>query len=173
MYSHTLGGIPINQIDRVLLKSVLDPIQKRGALDIASRVRQRCSSVFRYGMVIGACSADPAEPLKIVMELPAKKHFAALLVSEMPEFLTKVRAYNCSVQTRLAIRLLMLTFVRTVELIGARWDQFDTEEAIWNIPAEKMKETRAHYVPLSNHRLWQPLNMPGAVGSPLNPIAIK
>jgi integrase len=148
-----MGGIPINQIDSVLLRSVLDPIQKRGALDIASRVRQRCSSVFRYGMVVGACSADPAEPLKIVMELPAKRHFAALTAREMPEFLTKVRAYNCNVQTRLAIRLLMLTFVRTVELIGARWDEIDQEEAIWNIPAERMKETRAHYVPLSNQSL--------------------
>lgn len=148
-----IGNIPIRQIDSVLLRSVLEPIQKRGALDIASRVRQRCSSVFRYAMVLGACTTDPAEPLKIVMEPPVKKHFPALTVKEMPEFLTKIRAYNCNTQTRLSIRFLMLTFVRTIELIGARWDEIDFEEAIWNIPAERMKEKRAHFVPLSTQSL--------------------
>jgi|TARA_Y100000310_G_scaffold315557_3_gene366269 integrase len=148
-----IGGIPINQIDSVLLRSVLDPIQKRGALDIASRVRQRCSSVFKYGMVLGACSADHAEPLKVVMVPPVKRHFAALTAKEMPEFLTKVHAYNCNVQTRLAVRLLMLTFVRTVELIGARWDEIDYDEYIWNIPAERMKEERPHFVPLARQSL--------------------
>jgi integrase len=144
-----IGNIPVNQIDSVLLRSAIDPIMKRGALDIASRVRQRCSSVFNYAMAIGACSVNPAEPLKVVMEPPVKKHFPALDAKEMPEFLTKVRAYNCNVQTRLAIRLLMLTFVRTVELIGAKWKEIDYDDAIWNIPAERMKESRPHFVPLS------------------------
>jgi integrase len=144
-----IGNVPISQIDSVLLRSVIDPIQSRGALDIASRVRQRCGSVFRYGMATGVCLTDPAEPLKVVMETPVKKHFPALAANEMPEFLTKVRAYNCTVQTRLAMRFLMLTFVRTIELIGARWEEIDFEEAIWNIPSERMKEKQSHFVPLS------------------------
>jgi integrase len=144
-----IGSIPISQIDSTLLRTVLDPIQKRGALEIAGRIRQRCSTVFRYGMVLGVCDRDPAEPLKIVMQPPTRKHFASLTAKEMPEFLSKVRAYNCNTQTRLAIRLLALTFVRTVELIEARWDEIDFEEAIWCIPAERMKENRAHYIPLS------------------------
>ena len=43
----------------------------------------------------------------------------------------------------------MLTFVRTIELIGARWEEIDFEEAIWNIPSERMKEKQSHFVPLS------------------------
>jgi integrase len=148
-----IGNIPISQIDSVLLRSAIDPIQCRGALDIASRVRQRCSAVFNYGMAIGACTSDPAEPLKVVMESPTKKHFPSLSAKEMPEFLSKVRAYNCNVQTRLSVRFLLLTFVRTTELIGARWDEIDFEEAIWNIPAERMKERRGHFVPLSTQSL--------------------
>jgi integrase len=148
-----IGNIPISQIDSLLLRSVLEPIQKRGALDIASRVRQRCSSVFKYGMVLGSCSSDPAEPLKIVMEPPPKGHFPALEAKEMPEFLVKIRAYNANTQTHLAIRFLMLTFVRTIELIGARWDEIEWDAAIWNIPAERMKEKRPHYVPLSTQAL--------------------
>jgi len=71
----------------------------------------------------------------------------------MPEFLIKVRAYNCAVQTRLSVRFLMLTFVRTIELIGARWDEIDFEESIWNIPAERMKEKKSHFVPLSKQSI--------------------
>jgi len=128
-------------------------VQKRGALDIASRLRQRCSSVFKFGMVLGACDRDPAEPLKIVMTPPTKGHFAALEAKEMPAFLKAVNTYNFQAQTRLAMRLLMLTFVRTTELINARWDEIDLEEEIWNIPAERMKEKRAHFVPLSKQSL--------------------
>jgi len=148
-----VGSIPINQIDSVLLRTVLEPVQKRGALDIASRLRQRCSSVFKFGMVLGACDRDPAEPLKIVMTPPTKGHFAALEAKEMPAFLKAVNTYNFQAQTRLAMRLLMLTFVRTTELINARWDEIDLEEEIWNIPAERMKEKRAHFVPLSKQSL--------------------
>jgi integrase len=148
-----IGSIPIREIDSPLLRTVLLPIERRGALDIAARVRQRCSSVFRYGMVLGACDGDPAEPLKIVMAPPIKKHFPALTLSEMPEFLTKVRTYNCNVQTRLAIKLLMLTFVRTVELIEATWDEIDIENAMWDIPGKRMKEKRDHFVPLSTQAI--------------------
>jgi integrase len=148
-----IGNIPISQIDSVLLRSAIDPIQKRGALDIASRVRQRCSSVFNYGIALGACTIDPAEPLKVVMETPTKKHFPALSAKEMPEFLAKVRSYNCNVQTRISVRFLLLTFVRTIELIGARWEEIDFEESIWNIPAERMKEKRGHFVPLSSQSI--------------------
>lgn len=148
-----IGNIPIDQIDSVLLRSVIDPIQIRGALDIASRVRQRCGSVFRYGMATGVCTTDPADPLKVVMETPTRKHFPALTAEEMPEFLSKIKAYNCNVQTRLSIRFLMLTFVRTIELIGGRWDEIDFEQSIWNIPTERMKEKRDHFVPLSTQSI--------------------
>jgi integrase len=148
-----IGSIPISQIDSALLRSVLTPIEKRGALDIASRVRQRCSSVFRYGMVLGACTTDPAEPLKVVMQPPTKGHFPSLSADEMPAFLKQIKIYNCSLQTRMAIRLLMLTFVRTVELIEARWDEIDYSHKIWNIPATRMKEKRAHFVPLSTQAI--------------------
>jgi integrase len=148
-----IGNIPVSEIDTVLLRTVVDPILSRGALDIASRVRQRCEQVFEYAQAIGACTNNPASPLKVIMVTPEKQHFAALSEQEMPAFLAKIRAYNCNVQTRIAIRFLMLTFVRTSELIGARWDEIDFKDAIWNIPASRMKAQRAHFVPLSTQSL--------------------
>ena len=148
-----IGNIAINEIDTLMLRTCIDPIQSRGALDIASRVRQRCEQVFEYGRAIGACSNNPATPLKVIMVPPVKQHFPALEPNEMPEFLTKLRAYNCNVQTRLSIRLLMLTFVRTSELIEARWDEIDFTKKMWTIPATRMKQNKIHDVPLSSQSL--------------------
>jgi integrase len=67
----------------------------------------------------------------------------------MPELLRKIEAYQGSAFTRLAMKLMALTFVRTGELIGARWAEFDLEAAEWRIPAERMKMKTPHIVPLA------------------------
>ena len=68
-----VGGMPINDIDTQVLRPVIDRVQNRGALETASRLRQRCSGIFRHGMALGVCTSDPAENLKTIMlSRPAK-----------------------------------------------------------------------------------------------------
>ena len=78
-----------------------------------------------------------------------KKPFGYLKTIELPEFLQKLSAYDGHPQTKLAVTLLMLTFVRTTELRGATWEELDLDEGEWRIPAERMKMRRDHIVPLS------------------------
>jgi integrase len=93
-----------------------------------------------------AADVRPADALK-----PRKKdHYARLDTKELPELLRKIEAYQGSPWTRLAIKLMMLTFVRTGELIGAQWDEFDLEAREWRIPAERMKMKTPHVVPLAD-----------------------
>jgi integrase len=73
--------------------------------------------------------------------------------AELPEFLTKLNAYDGQPLTRLALKLIVLTFVRSRELRGARWAEFDLERAEWRIPAERMKITAEHIVPLSQQAI--------------------
>ena len=61
----------------------------------------------------------------------------------------KINAYQGTPSTRFAMRLLALTFVRTSELIEAKWSEIDFEAAEWRIPAERMKMKRMHIVPLA------------------------
>jgi integrase len=68
---------------------------------------------------------------------------------DLPEFLRALSSYHGEVRTRLALRLLVLTFVRTTELRGARWKEIDLDAAEWRIPAERMKMRAPHIVPLS------------------------
>ena len=78
-------------------------------------------------------------------------HFAALEPKDLPDFLQALEQNDARlfVLTRHAIRLMMLTFVRTGELIKATWGEFDLEGAEWLLPAERIKMRKAHIVPLS------------------------
>jgi integrase len=67
------------------------------------------------------------------------------------DFLKRLQAYDGDPRTRLALRLMVLTFVRTTELRGAQWFEFEGlegNEPLWLIPAERMKMKREHLVPL-------------------------
>ena len=67
----------------------------------------------------------------------------------MPEFVQSLESYDGTLQTKLAMKLLLLTFVRTSELRCAEWKEIDLDNAEWRIPAERMKMRDPHIVPLS------------------------
>ncbi len=72
---------------------------------------------------------------------------------ELPEFLRNLRAHKGDRMIGLALRLVILTMVRTIELRGARWEEFDFERKLWLIPAERMKMRAPHVVALSRQAL--------------------
>jgi integrase len=144
-----LGSRPIKDISAPELLSVLRVIEQRGALDLANRALQYCGQVFMYGIATGRADRNPASDIKGALKTPVKKHFAYLKNTELPEFLERLDAYDGTLQTKLAVKLLMLTFVRTTELRSATWDEIDLDKAEWRIHAERMKMRRDHIVPLS------------------------
>jgi integrase len=146
-----IGKRPIKDITAPELLEVLREIEKRGAYDTVTRVRQICGQIFRYGIATGKCERDIAIDLKGATTVARTGHYASLDIKELPEFLetldrNEARLFNAP---RRAIKLLMLTLVRTSELIQATWDEIDFENAVWEIPAERMKMRKAHIVPLS------------------------
>jgi len=154
VFSH-IGQRPIADIDAPELLEVLRKIEKRGALDLAKRIKQACGQAFRYGIATGRCTRDPAADLKNALKVAKGEHFASLDIKELPDFLKALERNDARLyqQTRHGIKLLMLTFVRTRELIDATWDEFDFENAVWEIPAARMKMRKAHIVPLSKQAL--------------------
>jgi integrase len=84
-----------------------------------------------------------------------KQHQAAVRPEELPDLLRAISKYDGTgdKQTRLALQLLAHTFVRTNELIGAEWVEFDLNHALWIIPASRMKMRAEHVVPLSRQSL--------------------
>jgi integrase len=92
---------------------------------------------------------NPVADLRGALKTPSRKHYANLKEAELPEFLNKLDLYDGDVQTKLALKLLLLTFVRTTELRGAEWKEINFDSAEWRIPAERMKMRNLHIVPLS------------------------
>jgi integrase len=148
-----LGGQPIREVTAPDLLATMRKVEKRGALDVAQRVLQRCSAVFRYGIASGLCVHNPAADLRGALKAPNPKNHAALSAADLPEYLEKLAAYDGRPETKHALRMLLLTFVRTGELRGAEWTEFDTEAAEWRVPAARMKMKVEHIVPLSRQAL--------------------
>lgn len=152
----SLGKRPISQIDAPELLDVLRRIERRGAHDLAHRVLGVCGQVFRYGVATGRCPRDVAADLRGALTPHVVEHQKAVdPMKELPALLKAIDSYDTigDQQTRLALQLLMLTFVRTGELIGAAWDEFDIDDALWTIPGERMKNGLPHIVPLSSQAL--------------------
>jgi hypothetical protein len=132
-------------------------IEARGALDISKRVWQTCGQVFEYACTLEGpdgkplLTRNPAKDVRPGAALKPRKqsNYARIELKDLPELLRKIRAYQGGPYTRLAMELMALTFVRTTELIEAKWDEFDLEAAEWRIPAERMKMRTPHIVPLS------------------------
>lgn len=146
-----IGMRPIADVTAPHLLALAKGIEARGAVDIAKRSLQTCGQILRYAVAHGYIERNPASDIKPSDALkPRKKeNYARLDAKEMPELLRKIEAYQGSSYTRLAMKLMALTFVRTGELIGALWSEFDLEQAEWRIPAERMKMRTPHIIPLS------------------------
>jgi integrase len=152
-----LANRPIAAIDALELLDVLRKMEARGAHDLARRMKQLCGQIFRYGVATGRCSRDPSADLKGALTPPKPKRMAAVKPEELPELLFKIDNYDGEPQTRFGLQLLAFTFVRTTELIGAEWAEFDFGKRLWTIPASRMKRVRGvsldHLVPLASQSL--------------------
>jgi len=146
-----LGGRPVASVTAPALLAMAKTIEARGAVDIAKRSLQTCGQIMRFAVAHGLIERNPAADVKPSDALkPHKKtNYARLDAKELPELLRKIEAYQGSPYTRLAIKLMSLTFVRTGELIAAQWDEFDLQTAQWRIPAARMKMKTPHIVPLA------------------------
>jgi integrase len=151
-----IGDLPINNIEAPELLAAIRQIEKRGALDLSHRVLQVAGQVIRYGIAIGKCKRDPTADLRGALATHKKKNQAAIKPEKFPTLLKDIENYESvggERQTTLALKMVAYTFVRTNELIGARWEEFDLDAKLWVIPAERMKMKAEHLVPLADQAL--------------------
>lgn len=141
---------PINKISPTDLLDILKRVEKRGALDIAARLRQRCDAIFKHAILSDQATHNPATQLIGVLKTKKVEHRKALDSKELPIFLSKLESTESHIIVKLATKILIHTFVRTGELRFAKWDEFDFEERQWLIPGTRMKMDKDHIVPLTD-----------------------
>jgi integrase len=146
-----IGHRPIGAIEAPELLDALRKVEARGHHETVVRLRSTASRVFRYGIASGKCKRDPAADLRGALTSPTEKHRAAITdPNGVGALLRAIDAYDGRAATRIALKLLALTFVRPGELRFAEWSEFDLTTAVWSIPPEKMKMREPHRVPLSS-----------------------
>ena len=118
---------------------------------MAKRILQVVGMVFRYAVAHGYSKRNPAAEIRPsdILKPTRKTNMARIDARGVPGLLRAIEVYEGRQLTRLAIKLMALTFVVRVSSIEARWDEFDFDAKRWSIPAARMKMKTPHIVPLS------------------------
>ncbi|MGD8617300.1 MAG: tyrosine-type recombinase/integrase [Gammaproteobacteria bacterium] len=148
-----IGNLPIRNVTAAHLLEIVRRVEGRGAGTVAVLLRQWISAIFRYAVATLRADSDPAAALKGAIHRQRPEHRKPLNRAQIAEFLTALDSYGGYRTTVIALRLALLTFVRTVELRAACWAEIDLEHAEWRIPAERMKMREPHIVPLSRQAI--------------------
>jgi integrase len=147
-----IGTLPIRSVTPAQLLELVKRIEKR-APTVALLVRQWCGAIFRYAMATLRADSDPTVVLKGAITRPKVEHRKPLSRTDIPRLLEKLNESGGFRSTTIAMRLLLLTFVRPVELRAAEWSEFDLDAGEWRIPALRMKMRETHIVPLSHQAI--------------------
>ena len=148
-----LGDMPIDQIKGKDVLACAKKIEARGAQEMAKRSIPLAGRIFRFAIRKGIIENDPTPHLGEALKPRKVNNMARLHISEFPPFLARMDRYHGSPVIKTALLLMTLTFVRTVELRKMEWSEIDFENQLWRIPADKMKRTMPHIVPLSKQAL--------------------
>lgn len=144
-----LGNKPIREVTPDDVERLVRKVAEQRGAKSAHYMRLTLAGLFK-SLPRSLNAGNPARDVGTVIELPKPKpRGRALTAKEIPVFLEAADRYPGRPQTKLAIRLLMLTFARKLELIEAPWSEINLDGAEWVIPAERMKREKAHIVPLS------------------------
>jgi len=147
-----LKGRQIDGISRVELTSLLKHVEKR-APEVARNLRNYLWGIFEYAIDSGLMTANPVPSIRVLRKRSQTNH-PALSASQIGEFLRQLDGRSSTnEQTRIAMLLVMLTSCRKSEVIGGQWEEVDLNTGEWEIPAERMKSGRAHWVPLSRQAI--------------------
>jgi len=154
-----LGKLPVGSVDAGMVFNLISDIAKgrtgkerrAAAPTSALAVRQMLGEVYRFAIGTGRASVNPVSMMKAgdAVKKPRTKNNRSLNPDQLKTLLIAIEGATLSIPVRAAVRLLFLTAVRTNELIGSTWGEFDLDSALWTIPASRMKGREEHVVPLS------------------------
>lgn len=156
-----LGDKPIDAVKPPMVLDVLLRIQDRGVVETAHRALENCGQVFRFAVATGRIESNPARDLKGALRRPMVRHFSAITSPErLGELLRAIYAYRGTPVVVAALRLLPMLLLRPGELRGGHWEEVDIEQALWTVPAARMKREKVgklygkpHLVPLARQAM--------------------
>jgi len=153
----TIGPTKIDQLKPSEMAKIATGIQdEREAAELARRALEKMKQILRFAVAKGYIERSPIADIqpRDLLKSQTVENFARIESQNLPELLQKIELYHGNPLTRLAMKLMALTFVRTESLILAEWQEFDFRAKRWNIPKEHMKGKQfPHIVPLARQTI--------------------
>ncbi|MCY4598351.1 MAG: tyrosine-type recombinase/integrase [Acidobacteria bacterium] len=174
-----IGARPVSEVTSAEVLEVLTPIWHTKA-QTARRMRERIRGVLEWAVAMELREDNPCDRIGSVLgpQKVAVEHMRALPHQDVPAAVARVRASSVADVAKLALEFLVLTAARWGEVRGAEWTEIDDQDAVWTIPAARMKANRPHRVPLPGRAVEildaaralgdGPLVFPGRAGRPLS-----
>ena len=148
------GGKPISEVNSPMVLRCLRKVEAKGNYETAHRLRARIGSIFRYAVASGIAETDPTYALHDALIRPTVTHRAAITDPRaLGALLRAIDVFDGQSTTRIGLRLLAVLAQRPSELRLAEWSEFDIDNAVWSIPAKRMKMRKPHNVPLPTQAL--------------------
>ncbi|TVO36196.1 integrase domain-containing protein [Vibrio algivorus] len=148
-----IGNASISSITAPQVIALLKPVEASGKLDTVKRLSQRLNEVMVFAVNTGVIHSNPLAGIKAAFKKAEKKNNPALKPEELPDLLRAVALSNTRIVTKYLITWQLHTMTRPSEATKASWDEFDFENNLWIIPAERMKKRREHRIPLTKQML--------------------
>lgn len=149
-----IGKKPINEVNGLeILDDIIRKLERDGKTEMSHKLLQNCVAIFRLAFLTRRVPFNPLADMRGVLKPHRSKHLPTIRIDQLPEFLQELEVVRANRLYKLAVRLLLLTFVRQGELRKAKWEYFDFQRGLWFIPAEIMKMRQEHVVPLSRQAI--------------------
>ena len=144
-----IGSKPVRDVTTEDVRAIIWKKKDEGFDAAAGDIRGVLKRMFDYAMTAGLVTVNPVLALPMRHVHRAKARERALTPEEIRKFLKAAFESNIRRQFKIALHLILLTMVRKSELLLARWEHVDFEQAEWHIPAEHSKTGKPHIVYLS------------------------
>jgi len=148
-----LGRIPAPTLSTEQVQALIDKIVARGALTHAHDVRLYCSAIFKHGNKKRPVKLENPVAYVDVPKAPKAERHPALELDQLGQFLVDLQFAVAEPITRIGMRLLLLTGLRTTELRCGRWSEVDERAREWRIPSSRTKADVVHIVPLADETM--------------------
>lgn len=149
-----IGDKPIDEITKADLLLIIRPHEEQKHHDVAHRLYARLQSIFEFAVGSSLTENYPFIGLKkALIPKPKVINQSAISSGEAHEMMRVLKKCNSTKIVKLYIELLAHLVTRPSELRLSHWSEFDLKKAEWNIPAERMKMGKSHWVPLTPYVL--------------------
>ena len=143
-----VGSLPIRQIQSLHVLDILKRANSRNGNSVAREAKRTMSSVFEFAVSRLLADIDPVYPVRNAVPANKTQHKRPLSFEEVGALLNAVEGHGGYYQIQAAFFLMWLTLARPSEVIEAEWCEFDLDQALWRIPAQRMKKRKEHLIPL-------------------------